>query len=140
MAIYARNVPDVEALAELALNAHLALGGATISVENEPRNMFGSNYWAVGVRRDRTRVIDKPLTYTDVIYYIVDNLDVLTEFRMCLGTWRDADGKTWLDCTRLYVDKATALAAAREAKQLCIFHLGTCAECQVEYAAENTAA
>lgn len=68
------------------------------------------------------RVIEGTATPADIGRYILDNHESLWGHGQFLGAWHDA-GKTYLDVSRVYLDRTLAIAAGHEHGQQAIFDI-----------------
>lgn len=115
---------EVDEQARQLLVLHRANGGATFN--RYLGDLAGAKLFAVSLYPDRSVVIDSPQPPLPLLReYVVNNLDLLQDPRVAVGTWFDEeDGKSYLDLSATVPDRQQAIELGSRYNQISIFDLG----------------
>lgn len=114
---------DVVTAAQSIWDLYLRADGATFGLYSG--SLAGEDLYAVSIHGDRTQQIEESDVSVEVIAAFVGaNLDLLADPQNSVGVWLNAEeGIVYLDISITVQERQTALALAREHKELAICHL-----------------
>lgn len=95
-------------------------GGASIDIRGN--NYRGALGYAVSIFKDRQRILDGYATTEDIDQYIHDNIDVLNDDSVFVGTWYH-NGQTYIDCSVFVVGKYAAIGLGADHGQEAVYDL-----------------
>lgn len=102
-------------------------GGFTYHLETRHSPSAGDHLYAVAYSKTTERTFRfEAFTPTDLVNFIADNADALSQENVYLGGWVD-NGLVYLDCSLIVDDEQTALEIAKLNEQLAIFCFETMA-------------
>ncbi len=113
----------VEAAAQALVASHNEHGGATFSLYFG--NVAGQNLYAVSLFLERTSIVPgKMVSARQMHKFITDNIDLLADPRLCIGTWYDEEeDTTYLDIVATLPDKPLVLRLASQYNQIAVYDL-----------------
>lgn len=114
---------DARTAARRIVALHALRGGATFNLFFG--DLAGASLFAVAIYPESGRVwMGKDLPEEIIEKFIDDNRAVLSDPRISIGTWYNADnGLSYLDLSAVVADRDAALLLAREYNQIAIYDL-----------------
>lgn len=116
---------EVDEAVRQVLVLHQANDGSTFNLTFG--DLGGAALYAVSLYPERSVVVEgKQIPLAVLRRFVVDNLDILRDPRVSIGTWFNSDdGMSYLDISATLPDKAQAIELGKKYNQIAIFDLAT---------------